>query len=293
MEAKRKRLWHAGFAALVCALALLGAFVLPGMRAEKVRAPSERRTVLVELFTSEGCSSCPPADELLKRLDRTQPVECAQIIALSEHVDYWDGPEWRDPFSWRAYSDRQDAYASRFRLNTVYTPQMVVDGRFETVGSDQRRALEEIDNAARSEKTNVRLSGVSIVSKNSVGAHIEVAPIASPNLAGHADVLVALADESDESHVHGGENGGRTLSHVAVLRDLTRVGTVDAGKSFAKNVRIDLTAAPTRQMRMVVIVQVPTGRVWELPPSASNFPNLGSQRTPFNPDGFREASWAK
>lgn len=249
-------------AGLVCMMGLSGAFALCALQPGSARAAVERRPVLVELFTSEGCSSCPPADELLKKLDRTQPVNDAQIIVLSEHVDYWDGPEWRDPFSSHAYSERQDAYASRLRLNTVYTPQMVVDGRFEAVGSDARRALEEIDNAARSEKTNVTLSGISVISKHSVAAHIEVAPLVSPNEAGHADVLVALADESDESHVHGGENGGRTLTHVAVLRDLTRVGAVDEGKGLSKDVTISLTDAQPRQMRMVVIVQIPTGRVW-------------------------------
>ena len=105
--------------------------------ADSVRAP-----ILVELFTSEGCSSCPPADRLLESLD-------PQVIVLSEHVDYWDRLGWRDPFSAHANTLRQEGYARGFGTEGPYTPQMVIDRATEFVGNDSRRAMEEIARAAK------------------------------------------------------------------------------------------------------------------------------------------------
>lgn len=259
------------FVRIACACAALAvcasliALSSRGRASQTDDSATERRPVLVELFTSEGCSSCPPADELLKKLDRAQPVTGAQIIALSEHVDYWDDQGWRDPFSSHTYTERQDGYAERFRLNTVYTPQMVVDGRLETVGSNEGAAQREIQSAAMTEKSAVSIARIHADGNRALAVHLEASALPASADTDSADVLLALADESDRSSVHAGENDGRTLTHVAVLRALVRVGNVRKTIGFSGDVKISPAsggAALERPERVVAIVQVPTGRVW-------------------------------
>src|SRR5580698_10921716 len=121
--------------------------------------PADRPVpVIVELFTSEGCSSCPAADRLLSRLEQTQPVAGAQVIAIEEHVDYWNQLGWNDPFSSPQYRARQNDYAVAFKANNIYTPQMVVNGQSAFVGSDMNRAYHEIGAAAQTSTTLVDLA---------------------------------------------------------------------------------------------------------------------------------------
>ena len=218
--------------------------------------------VLVELFTSEGCSSCPPADALLERLDRSQQVSGADLIVLSEHVDYWNDIGWKDPYSSHEYSERQSAYAAQFGLRSIYTPQMIVDGHFEFVGSDERRAKEVIANATKVMKTPVSVAS-SLRDEKTAVLHIETGPLASSSTAESAGIFLAIADDSDESHVSRGENAGRTLMHVAVLRSLVRIGAVDKSAGFTRDMKLDLSEKNPRNLRVAVIVQeADAGRVW-------------------------------
>src|SRR6266446_3410198 len=185
------------------------------MPAGPSRDDAPRSPVLVELFTSEGCSSCPPADALLERLDRSQQLSGADLIVLSEHVDYWNDIGWKDPYSSHEYSERQSAYAAQFGLGSIYTPQMVVDGQFEFVGSDERRAKLAIENATKVMKTPVSISS-SLVHEKTAILHIETGPLPSSITAERASVFLAIADDIDKSYVSRGENAGRTLTHVAV-----------------------------------------------------------------------------
>jgi hypothetical protein len=226
------------------------------------RDDTPRGAVLVELFTSEGCSSCPPADALLERLDRSQQVSGADLIVLSEHVDYWNDIGWKDPYSSHEYSERQSAYAAQFGLGSIYTPQMIVDGRFEFVGSDERRAKQAIEDATKVMKTPVSLSSSRRDEKTAI-LHIETGPLPSSSTAESAGIFLAMADDIDESHVNGGENAGRTLKHVAVLRNLVRIGAVDRSAGFSRDMKLSLNAKNARNLRIAVIVQeADAGRVW-------------------------------
>src|SRR5271154_567096 len=217
--------------------------------------------VLVELFTSEGCSDCPPADALLQKLDRSQPVRDAQLVVLSEHVDYWNDIGWKDPYSSHEFSVRQGDYAHRFRLDSAYTPQMVVDGDAQFVGSDERRAVQAIEGAAKADKIRVALSSVHLEG-STVVAHVESGALPSSTSSKSANVLLALADDSDQSNVRGGENSGRILTHVAVVRSLTQVGTISRGGAFSGEVKLSSANANPRNLRVVAIVQeMATGRV--------------------------------
>src|ERR1700730_7669529 len=131
--------------------------VLPFSPSAPAAGPDGRVPVVVELFTSEGCSSCPPADAVLAKLARSQPVQNAHVIVLSEHVDYWNNLGWVDPFSSPQFRARQNDYARAFGVESVYTPQMVVNGRAEFVGDDFRRASAEIEKAANQPSATIQL----------------------------------------------------------------------------------------------------------------------------------------
>jgi hypothetical protein len=199
------------------------------------------RPILVELFTSEGCSSCPPADALLTEL-AAQP----DVLALSFHVDYWDRLGWKDPFSSPAATRRQNRYADLLRLNTVYTPQIVVDGKLQAVGSD-RSAVEHALGAARRSHDEVPV----ILAVENGRAKIT---LGDGDRVG-AEVLLVGFDRRHVTDVMRGENSGRALAHVDVVRSIEEVGQID-GRSRMFDVPI---RAPCD--RVAAILQARDGRV--------------------------------
>lgn len=209
--------------------------------------------VVLELFTSEGCSSCPPADRLLQSLDEKQPFPGADLVVLSEHVDYWNGDGWVDPYSSPLFSERQRWYAEQFGLDEVYTPQIVVDGQREVVGSNAVAIRDAVETATRSEKVRLTLSNADR-DGNRIKFHLTSADLQGDD--GAATIYVALVENKVLSHVAGGENGGRSLTHVAVVRVLAPVGTVKAGSSFSKDVVIPIPSRmPTIGIRIVAFLQ--------------------------------------
>jgi hypothetical protein len=218
--------------------------------------PVEGRTpILVELFTSEGCSSCPPADRFLEKLDH-QPISGAEMIVLSEHVDYWNDIGWKDPYSSGAYSQRQQAYAKHFGPDTVYTPEMVVDGSSQFVGSNAELADKALRKALSRQKLPIRVSSVSAVDPNYVGAHVEVGPLKPAYSSHSADVYAVVALNRAESQVSKGENAGRRLTHVAVVTSLTKIGEVQPGQSYSEDIHLKLEShSQPENRRMIVFVQ--------------------------------------
>jgi hypothetical protein len=214
-----------------------------------------QQPVLVELFTSEGCSSCPPADALLAQLDAEQFVPGAEAIVLSEHVSYWNGLGWKDPFSSQDFTDRQNDYGSRFGLSGVYTPQAVVDGSQELVGSDRGKLTQALKSAAARPKIpisvdNLQWSGDKVTAQITAGA------------AQKTTLFAALADDSDSSNVLRGENEGRNLRHVAVVRTLVELRKTN-GPLDKLPVQIKLPASAQQpKMRLIVfLTDSHTGRV--------------------------------
>ena len=216
---------------------------------------SAAHPVLVELFTSEGCSSCPPADALLQKLDTYQPIHGAQLIVLSEHVDYWDHDGWRDPNSSSALTERQTLYEHGFGKDGPYTPQLVVDGSSQASANDLKQVEKVLQDAVATPKLAVRLGQVNIDagSPTVLRTHVDT----DMNLDKHnADVFVAVALDHVESQVLRGENGGRHLTHVAVVQELTKIGKVQKGKTFGQDVELKLKpGTDPKNVRVIAFVQ--------------------------------------
>ena len=195
-------------------LALATAAAGPSGGARHPTSAATSGVAVVELFTSEGCSSCPPADALLARLVHESEASGRRVYGLSLHVDYWDRLGWRDRFSSAAYTQRQSQYARRFALQGIYTPEMVVNGDGECVGSNAGAVQGQVDRSlARKSEATPELAVTASGHELRVSCNVAHAPQG-------ATLNVAWVQSRAVSVPDAGENGGRTLEHANVVRDL-------------------------------------------------------------------------
>lgn len=199
-------------------------------------APAEERPIVVELFTAEGCSACPPADRLLGEL-----AQRPDILALAFHVDYWDHLGWKDPFSFHDATLRQRRYAGRLNLSNVYTPQMVVEGATDAVGSDRAEVGAALGSPRQGPPIRLRAAD----GKLQIG-------LAAQAGAPSADVFLVAYRSAAETKVLRGENAGRMLKEYAIVRALRLVGR---WKGKAADFSVDLSSLPADADMAAVLIQ--------------------------------------
>jgi hypothetical protein len=195
----------------------------------RAQSAQDRIPVIAELFTSEGCSSCPPADELLQMWLQEQPIKGVYIVALSEHVTYWDHQGWKDPFSAQQFTVRQQQYGLRFNLDSIYTPQLIVDGTREFVGSEKRAIERALTDAAKTPKPALHVAVTTTDGSLKMTA-------SGPGLTAEkdAELIFAVTEDHLVIDVPRGENAKRTLKHSGVVRWLSSAGEIGAATATVK-----------------------------------------------------------
>ena len=246
----RKCLARLCFASLIC----MGSSV--ALTGNHVTASGAVAPILVELFTSEGCSTCPPADATLEKMDTLQPVPGAQLIVLSEHVDYWNHEGWTDPYSLASITSRQNGYVRALGLKTAYTPQIFIDGTSELLLNDPAQATQIFQKAVAVSKVPVRITSATIEGNKPAIVQGTIETESAPDQHS-ADVYVAVALDRVESQVSGGENRGQHLVHVAVVLEIAKVGKLEKRKSFHQDFRVKFNPPHTSpsDIRIVAFIQ--------------------------------------
>ena len=209
---------------IISAIIVAAAFAIDRQTAKQATRP-----VLLELFTSQGCSSCPPADELLRRINN-DPALRGKVIPLAYHVDYWDRLGWKDPFSARAWTQRQAEYIHSFELEGGYTPQIVINGYLQTNGSNRPviyKAIEDESRRAAEGMIRLRSEGGDVI-VNAQAPHENV------------EVIVVAFEDGATTKVERGENSGRTIENDSIVRKFMRVATIDGKKAFEQRVALPL-----------------------------------------------------
>jgi hypothetical protein len=246
------------FGWIASGLALAGATMLHAQPAPAKNVSVRSKVVLVELFTSEGCSSCPPADALLRKINGMQTSAGQLIVGISEHVTYWNSLGWADPFSAPAYTERQNDYVSSFGINGAYTPQMVVNGKQQFVGNDEPSLRKALSKEDQTSSVDLRILSTSVAGGVLT---VQYSAALDASLRG-GEVIAVLADDTDKSSVLRGENSGQTLAHVAVARALVHVGKLQAAEQQTVQVKLPAGFQATAGHHLILFAQAAhTGRV--------------------------------
>ena len=214
----------------------------PGSTAMAEEITSAEAPVVVELFTSQGCNSCPPADAFLGELAQRR-----NLVALAFHVDYWNYIGWQDPFSSPEATERQRNYAQSLGLSSVYTPQIVVDGTFDAVGSDRAKVNQAIAAASQRQRLSIEIA--------TGPASGWLVTIPAGEAAQPATVWLALYDRQHSTSVRRGENAGKILTDYNIVREFRAIGRWDGAKL---DLPLDLGATDLAERGFAVIVQAAT-----------------------------------
>jgi hypothetical protein len=213
--------------------------------------------VLIELFTAEGCSSCPPADHFLEQLDAAQPIRGANLVVLSEHVDYWDGQGWPDPYASKAFTERQETYEHGLKIREPFTPQFIVDGTIDMSLSHRERISGQLHAASAATKVPVSIESLRI----ETGASPRISGVVNADAVPgrrSCELFVGVALDRADTQVLRGENRGQHLTHVAVLRELDSVGKVAPGSAVHQTFSLVLRPGlDTTRLRIVAFLQLP------------------------------------
>jgi hypothetical protein len=244
---------------LAAAITLAFATSFLGLETQHAGKKPPHKVVLAELFTSEGCSSCPPADALLRQVNGSETPEGQLIVGISEHVTYWNSLGWSDPFSSPVFTQRQNDYVARFHLESSYTPQMVINGAEQFVGSDRAAFVR----AVKEEQEQPSPISLHILSVSEEGNKVTVSFSVSGDVPAHgSDVFAVLADDSDRSSVLRGENSGHILAHVSVARSISRVAKLKAAGEQTVQVAIPASFQASQGHHLILFAQLPgSGRV--------------------------------
>lgn len=237
------------------ALAFLLLPAVGGWRSWAADATGARTPILLELFTSEGCSSCPPVDVWVQKLDAAQPIPGAELIVLSEHVDYWDHDGWKDPYSSAKMTERQQDYERRLGLSDVYTPQIILDGDVVLEPSQPVQIRQSFSQLSAAHMVPVRIESPALAAGDpeTLTGQVEVGG-AGQKVGG--DVYLAVALNQTVTDVLAGENDGQKLTNVAVVMDLVKIGKLEKGKDFQQSFRVKLwSGVDPSNLRVVAFVQ--------------------------------------